>query len=45
MHNNVWNEIINPFPNVNGAAIEIWEWIGNFIPHIKMGTIIYPCWD
>ena len=22
-----------PFPNLNGAAIEIWEWISNFTAH------------
>ena len=29
-----------PFPNLNGAAAEIWEWINNFIPHIIMDTVV-----
>ena len=28
--------------NVNGATIEVWEWISSFILHF---VIIYPCWD
>ena len=23
----VWNEMIYPFPNFNGATVEVWEWI------------------
>ena len=30
IHYKAWNEITLPFPNVNGAAIEVWEWITNF---------------
>ena len=30
----VWGEISNPFQNVNGAAVEVWEWIINLIPHV-----------
>ena len=26
-------EVTNPFPNFNGATVEVWEWISNFIPH------------
>ena len=29
----VWDEITYPFPNFNDEAVEIWEWISNFIPH------------
>ena len=29
----VWDEIISPFPNFNGAAVEVWKWISNSIPH------------
>ena len=25
-----------PFPNINGATVEVWKWISNFIPHIVM---------
>ena len=31
MTNNVWDEITYPFPNFNGTAVEVWEWISNFI--------------
>ena len=33
MHYNVGDEITYPFLNVNGVAVEIKEWISNFIPH------------
>ena len=36
MLNKVWGEIIYPFPNFNGATVEVWEWISNFIPHFIM---------
>ena len=35
----MWDEITNPFPNFNGAAIEIWEWISKFIPHYMTDVI------
>ena len=41
----VGDEITYPFPNFNGATIEIWEWMGNFIPHLTGYVITYPCWD
>ena len=41
----MWDEIIYPFPNFNGATIEIWEWISNFIPHITEHVITYSYWD
>ena len=30
----MWDEITYPFLNVNGATVEVWEWISNFIPHL-----------
>ena len=31
----VWDEITNPFPNVNGAAVKIWEhtlsWVCDYL--------------
>ena len=33
IHYKVWDEITNPFPNFNGATVEVWEWISNLIPH------------
>ena len=41
----VWNEIIYLFPNFNGATVEIWEWIRNFISYITENVIAYPWWD
>ena len=32
-HYNVWYGITYPFPNFNGATVEVWEWISNFISH------------
>ena len=32
IHYGVWYEITYPFPNFNGGAIEIYEWMSNFIP-------------
>ena len=33
IHYKVWNQISYPFPNLHAAAIEVCEWINNFIPH------------
>ena len=35
----------SPYPIVNGCIVGVWEWISNFIPHIVMDVITYPCWD
>ena len=40
----MWDEITNPFPNLNGGAVEVWEWISNFIPHFMtdmMGVVMH----
>ena len=34
-----------PFLNFNGATVEVWEWISNFIPHYTVYVITYPYWD
>ena len=41
----VWDEIINPFPNFNDATVDVWQWISNFISDFTGHVIIYPCWD
>ena len=41
----MWDEITHPFPNFNGATVEVWEWISNFIPHFTGHVIIHPCQD
>ena len=38
---NVWDEITYPFPNFNGATVEVWEWISNFTPHFTGHMAIY----
>ena len=30
---------------LHGCTVEVWEWISNFIPHLKVDVITYPCWD
>ena len=36
-----WNEyeITYPFPNFNGATVEVWKWIGNFISYFSVYVI------
>ena len=29
----VWDETTHPSPNFNGDAVEVWEWISNFVSH------------
>ena len=36
------DEIIYPFPNFDGAAVEFQEWVSNFIPHFTDHVIT---WD
>ena len=47
IHCKVWGEITYSFLNFNGDTVEGWEWIflSNFVPHIIMDVITYPCWD
>ena len=30
IHYKVWDEITCPFPNFNGATVDVWEWTSNF---------------
>ena len=41
----MWNEIIYPFPNFSGAAVEVWECRSNSISHFTERVATYPCWD
>ena len=43
IHYEVWYGITYPFLNFDGAAIEVQEWITNFIPHLAGHVIPYPC--
>ena len=45
MSSKVWDEFTYPFLNYNSAAMEVQEWISNFILHFKMDVITYPCWE
>ena len=36
---NVWDEITYQFLNFNGATVEVWEEISNFIPHFNSYVI------
>ena len=45
IHYQVYDEITYTFPNSIDTAIEVWEWIINFIPHFTGHMITYPCWD
>ena len=38
----MWYEIIYPSPNFDGATVEVWEWINNFILHVTGHVITYP---
>ena len=35
IHHKMWDEFRYPFPNFDGAAVEVWEWISTFIPGFK----------
>ena len=43
IHHKVWGEIIFPFADVNGFAVEVWEWISNRIPKFTVYVFTYPC--
>ena len=36
------SEITYPFPNIDCITVEVWKWIGNFIPHIIIDAFTYP---
>ena len=38
-----WDEIIDQFPNFNGAAVKVWTWISDFILHF-IGCVIAYLW-
>ena len=44
MSGKVWDGIIYPFSNFNGATVEVLEWINNCIPHYIMDVITYSRW-
>ena len=36
----VWGEIIYPFPNLNGALVEVYQWISYFTTHFIMDVLV-----
>ena len=42
IHYKVWNEITYPFTNFNGATVEVWEWINDFILYFPGHVITDP---
>ena len=45
IHYKVYDEMTYPFPNSNGATVEVWEWIDNFISHFTGHVITSPYYD
>ena len=45
IHYKVWGEIIYPFLNFNGATVDVWEWISNFIRRFTGNVTSCPYWD
>ena len=41
VRNRVKDDIMCPFPNFNGAPVEVRKWINNFIPHFGEHAITY----
>ena len=36
-----WDDITDPYPNLNGTTVEVLDWINNFISHFMMDIIVY----
>ena len=41
MHYKVWNGIIHPLPNFNGATVEVRDWMSIFTPHFNGHVTTY----
>ena len=39
MPGEVWDDITYPFPNFNGATVEVWKLMNKFIPHFILHVI------
>ena len=42
MPSKVWDEITYTFLNFNGATVDVYECVSNFIPYFIMDVITYP---
>ena len=46
IHYNVCDQTTSHFPDFNGVAIEVWEWVNNLLSSILYWHVItYKCWD
>ena len=45
IHHEVWDGIAYPFPNFNGATVDVLVWKDNSIPRFTGHLINYLCWD
>ena len=45
LHAQWMNEIIHQYPNSNGATVEVWKWVSNFIQNFIMAATTCPCLD
>ena len=41
MPSKMWDKVTYPFPNFNGATVEVWEWKRNSITHFIIDIIIF----
>ena len=41
----MWGEITHSFPNINGATVEVKEWMSIFLSHFVSNVITNPCYD
>ena len=44
-HYKVWDRITCPFPNFNGATVDVWKWLSIFIPHVTGHVFTHPLWE
>ena len=40
MDSKVWQEITFQFPDLKSTAVEVWEWISNFIAYFVMVQLL-----
>ena len=45
IHDKVRDEATYPFPKFNGATINVYQGMNNFIPHFTDHVIAYPWWN
>ena len=45
MRNKVWDEITYPLSNFKSAAVDVYGWISNYIPHFIIDMAADACWN